>query len=154
MYEVGVGESPMGIAERFTGNPYRYGELLEANPHKDVIYVNGMPTFASLQGGEQLNIPGGFVGGGFFDFIVDVVTAPITLPVKAAGKVATAAVQTVATAAGLNVKIDPIEIPVVSDISNIVASAASQPFKLADAIASGERIDKALVDNFKRDLKI
>jgi hypothetical protein len=103
--------------------------------------------------GERLEGSHGTVDG-FFDVLVDIVTAPITLPVKAAGQVATAAVQTAANAAGINVKINPIEIPIVSDVSNIIASAAAQPFKLADAIASGERLDRALIDNFKRDLKI
>ncbi len=113
--------------------------------------MNGRPATFGM--GEQLHGTYGTVDG-FFDVLVDIVTAPVTLPVKAVSAAATGAVQAVANAAGINVKIDPIEIPIVSDVSNIIASAAAQPFKLADAIASGERIDKALVDNFKRDLKI
>jgi uncharacterized membrane protein YgcG len=62
VYEVGVGDSPARIAHRFTGNPYRYGELLAANAHKPLVYVSGAPTFAALGVGEQLALPDGFLG--------------------------------------------------------------------------------------------
>ena len=43
---------------------------------------------------------------------------------------------------------------VISEAVSIVGGAAAQPFRLAQSIASGERIDKAFVDNFKRDLAL
>ena len=57
----------MIIAQKLTGNPRRYIELLAANPHKPIVHVRGIPTFASLGVGERLNVPSGFVGGDFDD---------------------------------------------------------------------------------------
>ncbi|KKK53381.1 hypothetical protein LCGC14_3095350, partial [marine sediment metagenome] len=62
MYEVGLNDSPMSIARKLTGNPRQHVELLAANPHKPIVYVRGIPTFASLGVGERLNVPSGFVG--------------------------------------------------------------------------------------------
>lgn len=64
MYEVGLGDTPMRISRKLNGNPYRYGELLAANPHKEIAHVRGVPTFKSLGVGEQLIVPSGFVGLG------------------------------------------------------------------------------------------
>lgn len=57
MYEVGLGDSPMRIAGRLTGDRRRYRELLAANPYKPLVHISGEPTFASLGVGEQLNMP-------------------------------------------------------------------------------------------------
>ncbi len=65
MYEVGLNDSPMSIARKLTGNPRQHVELLAANPHKPIVHVRGIPTFASLGVGERLNVPPGFVGGDF-----------------------------------------------------------------------------------------
>ncbi len=67
MYEVGLNDSPMSIARKLTGNPRQHVELLAANPHKPIVYVRGIPTFASLGVGERINVPPGFVGGDFDD---------------------------------------------------------------------------------------
>ena len=45
------------------------------------------------------------------------------------------------------------KIPVVGSVVKIVGDAASAPVNLVTSIASGERIDHALVDNFKAQLK-
>lgn len=57
MYLVGVGDSPMQIASKLSGDPTRYQELLAANPHKNIVYVNGQPTFDALSVGELLHVP-------------------------------------------------------------------------------------------------
>ncbi len=46
------------------------------------------------------------------------------------------------------------KIPVVGDVAHIVGEVWTAPVHLATAIASGERLDHALVDNFKEQLKI
>jgi hypothetical protein len=55
--EVGLADSPMLIAHRYTGDPRRYTELLHTNPHKSIVHVGGRPTFASLGVGEWLSLP-------------------------------------------------------------------------------------------------
>jgi hypothetical protein len=55
--EVGLGDSPARIAHRLTGDPRRYQELLASNPHKSLVYVGGLPTFASLGVGEPIIVP-------------------------------------------------------------------------------------------------
>lgn len=52
-----------------------------------------------------------------------------------------------------NVVKDVEKIPVVGSVVKIVGDAASAPVNLVTSIASGERIDHALVDNFKEQLR-
>ena len=47
----------MQIAQRLVGDPFRYTELVRANPHKPITYSYGQPTFAALIVGERLNLP-------------------------------------------------------------------------------------------------
>lgn len=54
LHVVRFGESPMRIAAKYTGNPYAFGDLIAANPHKSVT-SNG--TFATIHVGENINIP-------------------------------------------------------------------------------------------------
>lgn len=56
-YQVMAGDSPAGIARKLTGNAGRMGDLLAANPGKQVALSHGTATFASLQIGEVLNVP-------------------------------------------------------------------------------------------------
>lgn len=44
-------------------------------------------------------------------------------------------------------------VPVLGDITRIVDNASSSPVNLVNSIASGARIDKALLNNFKQNLK-
>jgi hypothetical protein len=67
MYQVGLGDTPMKIARRFTGQPTRYRELLYSNPHKSVVHVGGVPTFASLGVGERIELPAGWLAGSYAD---------------------------------------------------------------------------------------
>jgi len=55
-HTVRPGESPMTIAQRYTGNPTRWTELLVANPHKP----RRGQTFATLVPGERLALPAGW----------------------------------------------------------------------------------------------
>lgn len=65
--EVGLGDSPMIIAKRITGDPRRYTELLAVNPVKSLVHVAGHPTFASLGVGEPLAVPDGWLGASYAD---------------------------------------------------------------------------------------
>lgn len=56
-YTVQEGDSPQKIAEKFTANPNRVSDLLAANSEKELISLNGIPTFASIRVGEQLRVP-------------------------------------------------------------------------------------------------
>jgi len=139
MYEVGLGDSPMRISRKLNGNPRRYRELIAANPHKEIVRVNGKPTFRSLGVGEELIVPYGFVNGvgvdGFFSTLAKIVTAPITAPVHAIASVTS-------------------KIPVLGPITHIVDAAASAPANVAVAIASGQRLDHVAIDALKAQLKI
>lgn len=65
------------------------------------------------------------------------------------------AAQTAVDAAGIPITIASVgKIPVLGDIVNIVGEAAVAPYKLAAAVASGERLDHALVGALKDQLKI
>lgn len=195
MYVVGLGESPTSIALKFKGNR---AELLAANPHKPIVHVRGIPTFASLGVGEQLNVPSGFValGGDFDDLppvertevtftdpqitqqreeqkqrrfethgqraraeardkklressspldVFDVLTAPI----KAAGAVIETtidAVDTIGEAVG--------GVPVLGDVTRIVSDVYTAPLRLTRDIASGARIDQAVLKAAKDQVRI
>jgi hypothetical protein len=56
-YRIQEGDSPMLIAERFTGDPSRYKELLAANLWKIRVIRNGQPTFFNMRVGELLRVP-------------------------------------------------------------------------------------------------
>lgn len=64
-YVVEAGDSPQKIAEKFTRNPHRMSELLVANGGKELVSLNGIPTFASLHVGEKITIPQSW-GSDFF----------------------------------------------------------------------------------------
>jgi hypothetical protein len=53
MYTVQAHETPAHIAQKFTGNPRRFRELIAVNPHKP----RRGQTFQSLREGERLHIP-------------------------------------------------------------------------------------------------
>lgn len=215
MYEVGLGDSPMSIARKLTGNPRQHVALLAANPHKPIVHVRGIPTFASLGVGERLNVPPGFVGGDFdhlapvertevvftdpqitqqrketeerpelrarakaheekfgwgpagqfyekeylrkkkkaeaheagspFDVFVDVITAPV----KAAGAVIETtvdAVDTIGEAVG--------GVPILGDVTRIVSDVYTAPLRLTQDIASGARIDQAVLKAAKDQVRI
>jgi hypothetical protein len=57
VHKVGMGETPMQIAEKYTGDRARVGELLAANPQKPVAVVHGRQTFQSLTPDEELRVP-------------------------------------------------------------------------------------------------
>jgi hypothetical protein len=65
--------------------------------------------------------------------------------VSAASDIVTAPARAIASVAS--------HIPVIGDVTHIVSDAASAPLKLANSIASGARIDRALADHFKAQLK-
>lgn len=52
-YVVQIGDTPMTIARAWTGNPYAYGELVDANPAKP----RSGSTFLSLVPNERLLLP-------------------------------------------------------------------------------------------------
>ena len=53
-----LGDSPMGLAARFTGEPARMCELVQANPHKPTVRLDdGRVTFQDLAAGETLLAP-------------------------------------------------------------------------------------------------
>ena len=56
-YRIQEGDSPMLIAERFTGDPSRYKELLAANLWKIRVIRDGQPTFFNMRVGELLRVP-------------------------------------------------------------------------------------------------
>lgn len=57
-YTVQVNDTPASIAARITGQPARMHELVNANPGKGrMLGLGAVPTFASLQVGEVLNVP-------------------------------------------------------------------------------------------------
>jgi len=56
-YSVQAGDSPAIIAEKFTGNPNRTGELLAANRWKLRSFRSGQETFFSLREKELLRVP-------------------------------------------------------------------------------------------------
>ena len=155
MYEVGLGDTPMRISRKLNGNPYRYGELLAANAHKEIVHVNGTPTFKSLGVGEELIVPYGFstgvggvgvgdVGVGFnlFKSIAHVASSAV----KDIGKVVTAPVTALAHVTA--------KIPVIGDITRIVSHVATAPVNVVNSIASGTRLDHVAVNALKDQLAI
>lgn len=85
---------------------------------------------------EQLYLGGQRVGvDDWFSDAVSTVSKVVTAPVKAVADITSS-------------------IPIVGDITKIAADAAAAPMKLATAIASGQRVDKALLDAAKNQLKI
>lgn len=56
-YQVKAGDTPMGIAKKFTGNALRVNELVVMNRAKKSVIRGGIPTFAHFKEGEKLLIP-------------------------------------------------------------------------------------------------
>jgi hypothetical protein len=56
-YTVQPGDTPMGITQKFLGNPTRVGDLVRANSHKPSLWVGRTLTFREMYAGEQLTIP-------------------------------------------------------------------------------------------------
>jgi len=56
-YTVQPGDTPMGITQKFLGNPTRVGDLVRVNPHKTSLWVGHTLTFREMFAGEQLEIP-------------------------------------------------------------------------------------------------
>jgi hypothetical protein len=57
IYRVQLGDTPMSIATRFTGEPTRMSELVEANADRPLVTNGGWTTFASLVHGDELRLP-------------------------------------------------------------------------------------------------
>lgn len=119
--EVGLGDSPMLIAKKFTGDRRRYQELITSNPHKSVVFVGGLPTFASLGVGETLNLPSSF-GVGDIPFVPSI-SALTPAQVRAA----------------LPQKLQAAWDSHVADYNS--SSAAQAGVNAALTLASGEKID-------------
>lgn len=117
--------------------PYGLGTPPRTSPRTAIVLINGAP--ASFGVGERIVGLDGTVDG-FFDIFNPVKVAQVAI------RAATGNPNIVVTSIG--------HIPVISELTSIVSGAASAPFRLASSIASGERIDKALVDHFKRDLAL
>ena len=97
---------------------------------------------------------------GFFDSVVKVVTSPVRAIAKgassagkAAGKAVGGAIKTASDAADAIGKAAG-NIPVLGDATRLVTDAAASPLKLAKSIASGTRIDRALVKSIKDQVRI
>lgn len=96
--------------------------------------------------------------GGPFDDVVGAVTSVVTAPVKAAGAIVSGknvvkAVTDVVTSPVKAYAAATSSIPVFGDMTRIVSNASSAPLNLANAIASGARIDRAVVAHLKAALK-
>jgi nucleoid-associated protein YgaU len=61
IHVVRAGDTPMGIARDYTGDPRRMTELVYANGHKPTYLASGWRTFTSLYPGERLRLPASWV---------------------------------------------------------------------------------------------
>jgi hypothetical protein len=80
--------------------------------------------------------------------IVPAITNLVNAPVQTVVRAATGNQNLVVTSVSAG------NVPVLGDVMNIVGEAALAPFRLADSIASGQRLDHALVGALKDQLKI
>lgn len=68
VYTIGFGESLASIAKKFTGNPWRFVDIVKANPQLPRDYFDHLdmriPTLKDIRVGQKIRIPGNWVPGG------------------------------------------------------------------------------------------
>ena len=67
VYTIGYGDTLANIAKKFTGNPWRFTEIVLANPQipRDKFDYMGksFPTFKDIRVGQKIRIPNAWVPG-------------------------------------------------------------------------------------------
>jgi hypothetical protein len=124
-----------------TGTNGRYGAFIVLQTDGNLVVYVGTHFFwqAHTTGWTPPNKSGGIIQA-----IEHLVDAPVQTVVRAATGNQSLVVTGVSVA----------KVPVLGDVINIVGEATLAPFKLADSIASGQRLDHALVGALKDQLKI